>query len=225
MNKMNLVLSLFLGLVVTLFAAHSTQAQCVKCVPAPPGWMCMAGSPGGEGCITDDLSCTLVVPCFCTGEFCPEGLKANKANKIKIEITDNLIREVGKVDPQMGIVLVSIRNLPPAGYREGVVNTAKLDLTFDDVESHLKTGTDLANYKADLRTRISDSFTTSSETDAYAFSVLSPGDKEGRLVLQIIPNQLKGGSAFPGIQIDLSATESAKEGSISTLNALGWRQI
>ena len=213
--------SVLLAIIVCL-SPGSAQAQCVKCVPAPPGWMCVSAGQGGEGCITDALQCTLVNPCTCTGEFCPEGLRSLETNKIKIDIPDSIIREVGKIDSNLAVVLVTLRRLPPAGYLEGIVNLASIDLNIDDVESHLGTGSALMQYKDDLKQRVERSFAEGLPPISYTFNLTKVPEKYS---MRIEPSVPKSGIAGNGIEIDFSATESGKDSGTNTLTVIAWRQL
>ena len=222
MKRSGLLRPILLSVVGSVVFAIPAFSQCVKCVPAPPGWMCMAGSIGGEGCITDNLSCTLVNPCSCTGSECPDGLKSSSLSKVKIAVPDSIVREVGRIDPQFGIVLVKLRNLPPAQFREGIISIASVDLDFSDVESHLLAGKEAVRYELELKQRISDSFTAGSPASTYSFVITENGAGEG-MSLVIIPGDSSTAALRSGIEFGVSTVESVKEGE-PNLKVLNWRR-
>lgn len=191
---------------------------CVRCVPAGQGWTCMAGGQGGDACTSDGGNCTLTNPCT-SGLACstlnPDGTKS----KVKLEIGDNLVREVGKTDPRIALALISIRRLPPLSYKEGIINSAPIELNGKDVESHLAPNGNSNDYALQLKGRISESFAKGLSPTVYNFSI-EKSSIAGEYILRL--QTVESGSMAAALStLEVTLTAAAKDAALGNRDATG----
>ncbi len=212
---------------------QNINAQCVVCTPAPPGWICTNGQQGGEACSIDGITCTYISPCVgCQGNDCPETLsksepcKLTKGNKTSIYISNDIIKEIGTINPHAAIALISIRNLPPLSYNEGKINVAKIDLTIEDVENHLVSPLESYDYLNGLKVKVSESFTRNVSPVVYDFYLEDlPVENKYILRLNQYDASAKDVSLF-SLEIDLiteEATNVTKADETKKLTSALWR--
>lgn len=213
-----LVVSLFTSFVFVI----EGNAQCVRCVPAPPGWMCEGSStPAGAGCITDGGNCTLVETCNPGNNDIAgngKGCELKTLKKPQVEIPDSLIREVGQVDPHAALALISVRNIK-IEYSHLKVNFAAVELTRDDVEKRL-TLADYYNseYFKELNARSQDAF-AKRETIIYEV-VLNKETDNPSLTITLL-SQDKSATSF---EINLSKVTEGRGGDASvSYEATSWK--
>lgn len=225
-TRKSLVLYVAVLAAIVSISVSGIHAQgCVSCVPAPPGWICMASGQGGEACAMDGTNCTLINPCTCREGFCPEGLLKLASNeKIKLNLSDKLIKAVGVSHPRMALALVSLRKLPPLTYSEGKINSAPVEITARDVAWHLRPAEKSKKYFAELKERVRESFKSGELPAVFAFSIVHSSD---RLLLRLqLENALVTDPPYQFLEVDLSSpvdkSSSVKEGFIQ-LTATAWR--
>lgn len=211
---------------IGIIFTNDIRAQgCVSCVPAPPGWICMASGQGGEACAMDGTNCTLINPCTCREGFCPEGLLKLASNeKIKLNFSDKLIKAVGASHPRMALALVSLRKLPPLAYSEGKINSAAIEVTARDVAWHLRPAEKSKRYFAELKERVRESFKAGEAPAVFGFSIVhSPNGLLLRLQLE---NALATDPAYQLLEVDLSYPtdkSNISNDGVTSLNATTWR--
>ncbi len=122
-----------------LFLATETSAQCVKCVAAPPGWMCMSGGIGGDGCITEGISCTLIGTCPSRGGLASgdQSCDVKVLKRPLISISSDLIRQVSLSDARLAMALASVREIR-SEFTEAKISFAPVELSKSDVEARLR---------------------------------------------------------------------------------------
>ena len=209
-------------LIVGLFvfsAGLNAYAQCVQCVPAPPGWMCMGATrPAGDGCVTDGLSCTLIGTCNpeindLAGKDGQCSVKALK--NPQVNIPDSLIREVARVDVNAAFALINVRNLK-VEFTRAKVSLAPIELTADDVEKRL-TLPDYFNseYFKELRTKAFQAF---GKGEPVVFEIFLNKDDPA-------PNLLvNSGSSKSSLELRLSKSPQARgDDSSTTFEAVLWK--
>lgn len=130
---------LFASFALLITFSFSAYGQCVRCVPAPPGWMCMGATIGGEGCITEGLTCTLVGTCT-PGDGLAGSEAKCETKTLKnplIDVSSAMIRQVAAVDPRLAMALASVREIR-ADFKLGTMSFVPVDITISDVENRLK---------------------------------------------------------------------------------------
>ena len=222
----SLVVISIVGLAVSGNAfSQNNNGNCVRCVGAGHGWVCMAGG-GGEGCMTDGYNCTLVNPCFELGNgACAPNAQDPTNSKIILSISDEVIREVGRSHPRLAVALISLRNLPPLIYSKGMINSAPVELNKNDVEEQLATNISSKEYTAQLRARTGEAFKKGLLPTVYNFSIeASPAS--GGYVLKLQTAEVGSLGNTVSIEINLSemkeATRDAKEPT-RALKAGSWK--
>lgn len=191
---------------------------CVGCVPAGHGWLCMSSGQGGEACTTDGANCTLIGPCV--GGLCANQSVLSK-EKVELQIDDSLIIEIGKTDPRMATVLISLRKLQQLSFSEGIVNSAPIEMTLDDVAWQLKKSAAARDYSARLKQRIGEAFDKGFLPTVYTFKIERNGADENSLLLKI--ENTESGSIAPshsGLEVSLSVTKSELRNPDNTTNKL-----
>lgn len=225
-SKKNLLVAVAL-IAIGLFFTIEAQAQCVGCVPAPPGWICMAAGQGGEACAMDGVNCTLINPCTCRDRDCPQGLMRLASNeKVKLNISDEVIRAIGKTHPRAALALVSLRKLPPLGFSEGRINSAPVELTQADVEGHLESSRKSTKYFAQLKQRVQESFSQDVTPAVFKFWVEQSLTGNG-FVLKLQPEEtLANDLSFSLLEVNLTSgkeSESRAKEKVTRLEATTWQ--
>lgn len=218
-KRSTMIVGLFLCL---MFTAAESKAQCVGCVPAPPGWMCMGTTmPGGQGCITDGQTCTLIGTCTPildrngnTRSSC-----AVKSLKVpQVEIPDSLISEVGRQDPEFAIVLITIRDIR-AEFREGKTNIMPAGYTEADVLNHLNLlRTD--PYFNTVKDRIKAALANSETPTSYRFSIATDASTKAS-VLRVVREGLT--NARGSLEIILGSASGGAKDEPATFKAISWQ--
>jgi hypothetical protein len=218
--------TLLVSLIVVLFAfsifvlALGSVPPCVVCVPAPPGWMCQGTSGiGGEACITQDRTCTLVDTCSPNPDFV--GRESECLSKVleysPVSVPDNIIRDIARFNPHAALALIRIRNLK-LEFTQGKVNFAPVELTKEDVEKHL-TLPESSDYFEEIRAKVRDIFTNKQEPIVYEF-VLNKDGANPSLHINAI-NSTYSSSSF---EINLSRVSFGRDENESTrFEATSWK--
>lgn len=219
---------LIVSIVIGLISYNNTYSQnnapgpggggCVGCVPAGQGWICMSAGQGGEACAPDGGNCTLIGPC--TGGICASPGVLSK-EKVRLEIEDGLIIQVGKADPRLATVLISLRKIQQLSFSEGIVNSAPIELTLDDVIWQLKSASAAKDYSIGLKQRIGEAFSKGFLPTVYTFRIEESRVDENVLLLKI--QNTESGSIAPShssLEINLALTKSDLKNSGNTENNL-----
>lgn len=169
-NMVSLLVTIVIALAFSAnaFSQNNNPGGCVGCVPAGQGWICTSAGMGGQACITDGNSCTLINPC--TGGFCA-GANVLSNPTTRLEIPDNLIREVGKINPRFATVLISLKKLPTLNFKEGIVNSAPIEITEKDVEMQLAPSENTVAYKRQLKERMAEAFSQKLQATVFHFMI------------------------------------------------------
>lgn len=187
-SKTSLSLSAVVFFALSIFVVN-VNAQCVGCVPAPPGWMCMgSGGPGGQGCITDGESCTLIGACSGNSDTPSPGGGVSRTGKCTVKnlenplinISDSLVREVAATDPYAALALIKIRSIK-AEFTVGKISFAPIDFDETDVENQLTVSQD-SEYYVGLKERGKAAFAGKSKPIVYEFDI---NETDAGAILQI----------------------------------------
>jgi hypothetical protein len=222
MNK-NLKLSFLsvmtMATICSILAADGF-AQCVKCTIAGQGWICTAGMVGGDACITEGINCTLVNPC--NGRGLVENGEKDKlcAPKIleepQIRISDEIVREVGRSNPRLALVLISVRNIS-VEFHQGSVSAAPIEVTQTDVENYL-TLPRTDEYFKTVRRKAGEAFANKQEPIVYNFSVVKDTFTRKTSL------EIRRENNSETLTVDLSETSKISgESQTTILEATSWR--
>lgn len=203
-------------ILITLSFSNRADA-CVNCVPAPPGWGCGATSTGGTFCTTsnDKLnSCTVYGSCSSlTGcDFSPEP-KLKMTKEKRIEVSDDLVREVGYISPRLAFTLMTIRN-SQRDVELGTIHLPDVSLSSDDVERQLSPFTP-KEYFDYYKKLTSDSFNQRKEPFVFNFLVQP---YKNSFILTIESSDLR--LQYPSIKIELKQNVGDE---LINLEAINWK--
>lgn len=206
--------------------SQNNNGNCVKCVGAGHGWICQAAPGGGDACTTDGYNCTLINPCpSFGGANCPPNAQDPTKPKIILNISDELVREVGKSNPRLGVALIGLRNLPPLSYSKGMINTAPVELSQNDIEEQLAATASSKDYVAQLRVKTGEAFKKGLLPTVYNFSI-EPSSAPDAYILKLQTAEVGSFGSLVSIDINLSemkeATRDAKEPT-RALKAGSWK--
>jgi len=99
----------------------------------------MGATIGGEGCVTEGLTCTLVGTCTHGDGLAGSEVKC-ETKTLKnplIDISSPMIRQVAAVDPRLAMALASVREIR-ADFKLGTMSFVPVDITISDVENRLR---------------------------------------------------------------------------------------
>jgi hypothetical protein len=173
-----------------------TNAQCVGCAPAPPGFVCVPTTIGGSGCVTDGTACTLTGACTqgSGGTETPEGRSAPCQPKVlkhaQVSIEDDIIRQVGAADTRLAIALINLSKIK-VEFNAAKINFSSMDLTMEDVENHLVQPSGSPYYK-EMRRRSGEAMAKDGVVITYDISINST--KSDSFVMNVTPAQGAGRS-------------------------------
>lgn len=217
-----------LSLITVLFAfsifALETHAQCVQCTLESDGWMCTGTTAGGGGCVTKGANCTLIGICFSgSGRVGQESNCSPKALKALdhslVYVPDSVIREIGHLNPQAALALISIRDIK-LEFNIGKVSLFPIELTTEDVEKHL-TQPESSDYFEERKAKARKAFASKQEPIVYEFH-LNKDDDANAFSLSL--NALRPIPSSSSFEINLSKVSvGSGENKSTRFDAISWR--
>jgi len=212
---------LFLCLAVLVI---ESKAQCVQCVPAPPGFACVPSTNGGGACTTEHGNCTLSVPCPVpnndrTGNGSDKGpCLPTVLKNPQVKISNKIIQEVANSDPKMAIVLVEIREIM-VEFREAKIFLSPLELTSQDVISHFLQTHD-SRYFKEIKERTGELLANGGTPILYDVSISEDLSDSAILTIRSTDNRV----AFPSLELNLKkATLGKGKNQSDGFKVSGWR--
>lgn len=189
-------------------AGYAALAQCVGCAPAPPnGFVCVPTSGGGQGCITDGGSCTLVGACLPgndgppidtgpVGRQAPSSCKLKMLTNPQVSIDESMIRAVAGADTRLAIALINVSKIR-AEFTTARISFSSLDYTLDDVNNHLSQAPDSAYFR-EIRKQAGENLASGKNVISYQVSIGE--NRAGGTTLTVSPMNGKGASVDVELQ-------------------------
>jgi len=200
------------------FLAVEGKAQCQDCGVD----FCVGTATGFQGCIMTAQSCTLF-------GICPIPIidrNGNPRNSCQVKplpvshvnIPDSMITEIGALDPDMAMALISIRNIR-AEFVEGKIRLFPLEFTASDVQNSLGPLGDGSNIDS-IRVRRKNAAAQSLPPVIYRFSIQS--DKAGNIsTLKVVPED---SAVRRSVNISLDTFLKGKSENVFTIfEAVSWQ--
>lgn len=210
-------LSTFFAFSIILLVSIQANAQCVQCVPAPPGFGCGPSPTGGQLCTTGNgkmPTCTLTG--YCSGLTGEAGSCdfTKKARSRILEISDKTILEIGEMSPRIAVNLISIRQIP-VDFETGKISIADIAFNAKDVSKYLDPETPLEFFDS-VQEQVKVSFESKKMPIVYDF-VLQEVDGLFKLNLRTSDTRVP----YPGVEITFRPSGTADE--TMRLEVIGWK--
>jgi hypothetical protein len=222
-QKVSLLSLITVILAFSIFALE-TQAQCVQCTLESEGWVCTGTTSGGSGCVTKGANCTLIGICFSgSGRVGQESNCSSKALKALdhslVNVPDSVIREIGHLNPQAALALISIRDIK-LEFNVGKVSLFPIELTTEDVERHL-TLPESSDYFKEQKMKVRKAFASKQEPIVYEFHLNKDEDANAFSLSLKAMRPIPSSSSF---EINLSkVSEGSGENNSTRFDAISWQ--
>jgi len=228
MNSLNKTFFLAFGMVLCfLTLAAEIQAQCVQCVPAPPGFACVPSTSGGGACTTEHGNCTISAPCpVPNNDRTASGDGGEKAPCLptilknpQVKISNTVIQDVANSDPRMALALVEIREII-VEFREAKIYLSPIEYTSQDVIGHFVQTHD-SNYFKEIKERTAKLLAGGATPILYDVSI---SENRGSDALTLTIRSADSRLAFSSLELNLKkATLGKGKNQSDGFKVTGWQ--